>query len=224
MKVKPSKKKIIKTEIKQEKKIIIKKNIFRSEYLEDVTEQIFPIETVDIIKKVSFWSTYFFKLWRIPARLRYARYMKNPNRRVGVNLELNNGVHALFGVYEQGEGFKYRDKKYLFDIKSKYWVVGLNMNFYDFHEDICLPIKREIPSDIIKTTIEQNDINEVAYAINPATLERFERSKIAEGIMKGQAIDSALNIVITLGILSICMISLVLVIVAWKLNVFGQSG
>lgn len=202
----------------------IKVNPFQKDILEDIKKQVFPLEQEEIIKKVPFWRTYFFALWNIKARRAYANFIKNPPRRVGVRMEMNNGHHAIFGIYEISGGFTYRDKKYLFDIENKYWVIGLNMFFYDFHEDICLPIKREIPSNEVKTALEQSDISEVAYAINPATLERFERSKIAEGIMKGQSIDDRMNLLTILIALNIILTVGVFAVVAWKLGLVPSGG
>jgi len=77
----------------------------------------------------------------------------------------------------------------LFDNEAKYYIIDSKLWCYDYHENFTLPIKRKIPLTHIKKSLEHSNISEVEYATNPSTLERFTISKIAEGIMKGQAID-----------------------------------
>ncbi len=115
------------------------------------------------------------------------------DKTVLVNMELLNGMHQTFLVKEKNEGFKFKGNKYLFDDESKYLNVSAKTYSFDFHERISIPVKRSIPVSEIKATLEQSRISEVEYAINPSTLERFETSKIAEGIMKGQKIDEMMR-------------------------------
>lgn len=175
-----------------------------------------------ILKPVSGYSI-MTKPWKFMQWWRYREYRLNPHKRICVQMELNNGHHRTFVLVENFEGFKYRDKKYLFDVKSKFWNIDMNMFCYTFHEDICLPIKVELPTDLIKTTLEEVDMSEVAYAINPKTLERFETSKIAEGIMKGQAIDNALKMLFLVLVIVGVLVILILIIVSWKLGVIGEA-
>jgi len=142
-----------------------------------------------------------------------------PERTVLINLELSNGFFKRFLVLEKDGGFKYRGKKFLLDNETKYYCIDDKLWCYDFHEECSLPIninnkvpskelrdqtikdfsevgisiKRHMPVNEIKKIIESSGLTEVEYAINPATLERFETAKIAEGIMKGQAIDEFLR-------------------------------
>lgn len=113
----------------------------------------------------------------------------HPETTALVSMELLNGFHRLFVVKENDEGFQYRGKKYLFDNEAKYYIIDSKLWCYDYHENFTLPIKRKIPLTHIKKSLEHSNISEVEYATNPSTLERFTISKIAEGIMKGQAID-----------------------------------
>ncbi len=113
----------------------------------------------------------------------------HPEKTALVSMELLNGFHRLFIVKENDEGFQYRNKKYLFDNEAKYYIIDSKLWCYDYHENFTLPIKRKIPLTHIKKSLEHSNISEVEYATNPSTLERFTISKIAEGIMKGQAID-----------------------------------
>jgi len=120
-------------------------------------------------------------------------------------------MHRQFLVIENDGGFRYQNKKYIFDNESKYFVIDAKLWAFDFHEayvmpikrkvklstkktitieeDLGFPIKREIPITQIRKTLEHASISEVEYASNPSTLERFIVARIAEGIMKGQQLD-----------------------------------
>ena len=110
-----------------------------------------------------------------------------------INMELVNGFHRSFIVIEKEGGFKFRDKKYIFDDDSKYYNMDAKLYVFDYHENITLPIKRKIPVTAIKKTIESTDSIDIEYAINPSTLQRFMTAKIAEGVMKGTMLDEFLR-------------------------------
>lgn len=114
---------------------------------------------------------------------------RNPHKIVLINMELMNGFHLSFQVTENEEGFNYRNKKYLFDNESKYYNLDVKLWCYDFHEMFSIPVKRTIPVLAIQNSIQSSKITEIEHATNPATLERFAVSKIAEGIMRGAQMD-----------------------------------
>ena len=110
-----------------------------------------------------------------------------------INIELVNGFHRSMVVIENDGGFKFRDKKYIFDDDSKYYNMDAKLYCFDYHENLALPIKRKIPVTAIKKTIESTDDIDIEYAINPSTLQRFMTAKIAEGVMKGTMLDEFLR-------------------------------
>lgn len=146
----------------------------------------------------------------------------NPDKLMIANIEMNNGFHKTILIVAKGDGFKYNGKKYLFDNDMKYYNFSLGYWCYDYHEDITLPIIRKTPVNEIKNVIENSNISEVEYALNPSTIERFETSKIAEGIMKGQKLDEFMTKVIVL--LFIVVVSTVfhLILYMYKSGVFNS--
>lgn len=138
---------------------------------------------------------------------------RNPHKIVIINLELANGFHRTFYVKEEKTGFRYLNKNYVFDIDARYYNLDLSYWCYDFHEEFTLPIKQEVPEgyrydknneiyfpltrrfpiQAIKKALENSNITEIEYATNPSVLQRFITSEIAEGIMKGAAINDFLR-------------------------------
>ena len=55
----------------------------------------------------------------------------------------------------------------------------------------------------IKMEDFKDKISEVEYASNPATLDRFIRAKIAEGMMRGNAIDEIMKQLKLFGIITL---------------------
>lgn len=167
-----------------------------------------------LVKNKSKMSLRYWKDWW------YER--KHPATTSLINMELLNGFHKLFLVKEKDEGFKYRGKKYLFDNEAKYFIIDSKLWAYDYHETFSLPIKRVIPVTNIRKTIEQSGVSEVEYATNPATLERFAVSKIAEGIMRGAELDAVFKFLKLMSVIILVVVVLHLVLFAQKSGVLSQ--
>jgi len=146
-------------------------------------------------------------MWFSPRRWRRQYQLNKEDKAVLVNMELRNGNWVTFVVLDSDGGFKYEGGYYRLDNEMKYYNLSAKMWMYDFHQDFAIPMKRIIPVADIQKTVESSGITEVEYATNPATLERFTVAKIAEGIMRGQAIDDFLKqirlIIIVIAVASI---------------------
>lgn len=118
---------------------------------------------------------------------------KQIHKTIGINMELRNGNWVTFMVLDKEGGFKYESGYYRFDDEMKYYNITAGMWMYDYHQNFSIPLKRKIPISDVQKTVESSGITEVEYATNPATLERFTVAKIAEGVMRGQAIDDFLK-------------------------------
>ena len=139
-----------------------------------------------------------------------------PDKTLLVNMELLNGFHKLFLVVEKDNGFRYRNKQYIFDNESKYYIIDAKLWCYDFHEDFTIPIKRKIPVSAIKKAVELSELTEVENSVNPATIERFLKAKIAEGIMKGQQLDIVFKQLKLIGIVTMLSSVIMLILFLFK--------
>ncbi len=145
-----------------------------------------------------------------------------PDKAIMINMELLNGFHKLFLVIERDGGFRYRSKRYLFDNESKYYIIDAKLWCYDFHEDLTIPVKRKIPITDIKKAIEFSSLTEVENAVNPATIERFLKAKIAEGIMKGQQMDIVFKQLKMIGIITMLSSVIMLILFLFKTGMLQQ--
>lgn len=135
-----------------------------------------PLDNVSKMN-IKFWISKFKEKYR-------------PAKCVLINFETLAGFHTHFLVTEKDGGFKYGVNQYVFDEELKYYVISAKLWAYDFHEGFTLPIKRRIPINEIRKSIVSSKITDVEYATNPRLIKEFMTSKIAEGIMKGSALDS----------------------------------
>lgn len=202
--------------MKQKKKIVLKdtKNEYKTLDEELIEDKQDGIKTIDYYKRRQRTIKEKVKEW-------YLRKYKKGHI-IMINMELSSGNHRTFIVTENKEGFKYRQKKYLFDNQSKYYNSDFGYYAYDFHEELSLPIKRIVPINDIRTSLETLDVTEVEYAINPTTLERFETSKIAEGIMKGQKLDDFMKKVLVLLVIIVVVTLLHAILFMQKAGIFAQ--
>jgi hypothetical protein len=132
-----------------------------------------------------------------------------------INMELNNGMHTTFIVQEKEGLFKFRGKKYVFDDSLKYYHLPSGLFAFNYHEGFAMPIIAKIDLNEVQKITADSNITEIEYMTNPAVLERFTVSKIAEGIMKGQQLDAFFR-----QIRLIVIITLLLVILDVLLFVF----
>jgi hypothetical protein len=139
-----------------------------------------------------------------------------------INMELSNGFHATFIVSEDGGGFKYNGKRYIFDDALKYWHLTSGLYAYNYHEGFALPIIAKIDLNEINKAVSGSGITEIEYMTNPITLERFTVSKIAEGIMKGQQLDAFFRQIRLLIIITLLVASLNLILFVFKTGMLKQ--
>ena len=168
-----------KINLKPSKEIKLKKEKLVPVVLPDT-----PLKSFSLIKVHKKTSFAYWRAWFID------RYL--PSKALMINMELLNGFHRSFIIVGGDDGFIFRGKKYLFDDEFKYYNMDAKLYAYDYHEGLALSIKRKIPMQNIKKTIESADLD-TQYAINPSTLQRFMTAKIAEGVMKGTMVDEFLR-------------------------------
>ena len=149
---------------------------------------------------------------------------REKSRLVIINMELNNGHHNTFYVTEEGESFKHKGSRYIFDIKLKYYNVGFNEYCYDYHESFNLPIKREFPINDTKTAIESSGMIDSQYATNPSTLERFMNSSIIEMMLRGGAIDKLIKILLIIGAFGLIISVSHLILYMYQSGIFDNLG
>lgn len=194
---------------KKEKTKVQKQIIYVNKYLNhDLTS----IKNIDKQKfyyeaeKRDFFAkkgSFFLNLIDIKGYLRRRLKKKYPDKAVLIRMEMNNGQYKEFVVKEdEKNGFKHGNKKYIFDLDAKYYVIDSNIWAYDYHESLCMPVQRRIPVNDIKETMEHSNITEVENAVNPVTLERFIKSEIAQGILQGATIGKLFKVILILLIIT----------------------
>ena len=143
---------------------------------------------------------------------------RHPDSMALVHMELMNGFHMTMLVREKEEGFVYKGKKFLFDTEAKYYDLGAKLYVYDYHESFTLPVKRKIPVSDIRRGIEESDgaVNDIEYATNPKTLQNFAISKIAEGIMRGAALDEVFRFLKLVSIITLVVTIIHLLLFVFK--------
>lgn len=139
-----------------------------------------------------------------------------------INMELINGFHKRFLVLESDDSFLFKGKRYVIDHTQKYFIVDDKMWALDYHESFTNPIERKLPVGDIKEILESPNMSEVEYATNPKTLQRFIISKVAEGIMRGQALDDFLRQVRLMIILILCIVAGHFLYILIKTGAFEQ--
>ncbi|KKM79304.1 hypothetical protein LCGC14_1351230 [marine sediment metagenome] len=115
---------------------------------------------------------------------------RHPDKTMLINMEMVNGFHRTFIIKNKENRFKYGGRIYLIDNDLKYYNLDSKLYQLDYHENLTIPVKRSIPVEQIRKSIQSSSIVPV-QATNPALIEKFTQSKILESLMKGgQFMDS----------------------------------
>jgi len=116
-----------------------------------------------------------------------------PERSYIINMELRNGMHDTFLISTKKNYFKYMGGTYVIDPQLQHFHVASRTYALDYHQDIPLPIKREIPVKDIQKTIKELgriDPDQLTTAMNPLSLEAFIEGRVIEQLMKAQDIEA----------------------------------
>lgn len=157
---------------------------------------------------------------------------KFPAKIVLVRIEMNNGTHREFLVKDDASGFTFNGGRYVFDLDDRYWVVDSLTWAYDFHESLSISlknivkpnpdlvklvddleqeskkgIKKRIPVNDIKETIEQSGVTEVENSLNPIVLERVIKSEIIQAILQGSALGRLFRVILILIIIILIVVA-----------------
>lgn len=181
---------------------------------DSVIGKLTPIDENIHIKKQGMLSLQRYKQW----------WYKNTkaHKSMIVNIELLNGNMRSFITIEDAEKIKYGDKIYIVDTDAKTYNMDLKMWQISYHEQYTLPVKIRIPANKIRNQLRDDPNVEVEYASNPSTLERFVISRIAEGIMKGQALDEFMRQIRLISIIG-CLATIILLLMFMvKTGMFSQ--
>jgi hypothetical protein len=129
-----------------------------------------------------------------------------PGSMLMINMELVSGDHKHFRVIPVNNKFNWKKGSYIVDESLKYYDITYKMYCLDYHESICLPLKRMIDPESVKKELFKVGISDVDNAINPVSLKTFVESNIVQQMIKGADIDNLLNF-LRLMIILVCIIS-----------------
>lgn len=207
-------KKIRKSNLTAQKEIVYKEKFLNHDLTEfkDLDKKKFYYEAhgKDFFAKK---GSFFLRLLDLKGYKNRKMKKKHPDKIVLIRMEMNNGQYREFPVIEdEKNGFKRNGNKYIFDLDARYYVIDSNIWAYDFHESLTMPVKRRIPVNEIKSSMEHSNITEVENAINPVTLERFIKSEIAQGILQGAMIGKLFKVMLILIIITLVINGIDLVI------------
>lgn len=110
-----------------------------------------------------------------------------------INMQLRNGFHNTFLISTNSNSFKYKGGNYVIDETLKYYNINAKCFSIDYHQDLSIPVRREIQIDEIKKAVKNSGLTEEEMSLNPKVLQSFIDSKIAEGVLRGQQIDEFLR-------------------------------
>jgi hypothetical protein len=119
-----------------------------------------------------------------------------------VNMQLTNGTFFQFVTLIKDGGFKFDKGFYLIDDLQKYYISSSKMWAFDYHEELCFPIRRTINvTDIKKDLYESNEV-ELETAVNPVSLQKFMESTVIQKLLAGAELEDAMRMMKMIGIIT----------------------
>jgi len=142
-----------------------------------------PKENYNPAKKGLKWTNIFHLWTRLKNRFR-------GHKAIIANFQLFNGDHDTVIAFLDEEGsFKYRDGIYITDDTLRYWHKGMRKYAYDYHEGLCIPVKREIPAKEIVMTMESTNLDNITYATNPSTLKTYINNNVIKQLVQSATLS-----------------------------------
>jgi hypothetical protein len=138
-----------------------------------------------------------------------------------VNMQLTNGTFFQFVTRINDGGFKFDKGFYLIDDLQKYYISSSKMWAFDYHEELCFPIRRTINvTDIKKDLYESNEV-ELETAVNPVSLQKFMESTVIQKLLAGAELEDAMRMMKMLSIITLVVVSISLLILLKIAGLFG---
>ena len=146
------------------------------------------------------------------------RNKHHPLSSVKVNMELSNGEVMPFVTTIKDGGFIFDKGFYIVDENAKYFDNNAGLWCFDYHEELCFPVKKNINLHKVKEEVYSGDDVELETAINPKSLQKFMESTVIQKLLAGAEMEDSLS-----KIKMFCLITLV-VTAATLLLVINMSG
>lgn len=167
---------------------------------EDTKKMFYILKKIKLIDTKKRWES--IKAWFYPSKIFL------------IHMELSNGFHVQFVTPVSKGSFKYQGAEYIIDDSFKYYDMAAKLWCLDYHQELSIPIKRQISIKNIKKAIEIKGITDVDTAINPITLRQFIESEVIQKVMAGAEMDKALKtmrIMIIITLISSLISTLILI-------------
>lgn len=146
------------------------------------------------------------------------RNKHHPLSSIKVNMELSNGEVMPFVTTIKDGGFVFDKGFYIVDENAKYFDNNARMWCFDYHEELCFPVKKQIRLHAVKEEVYSGDDVELETAINPKSLQKFMESTVIQKLLAGAEMEDSLA-----RIKMFCLVTLV-VTAATLLIVINMSG
>jgi len=109
------------------------------------------------------------------------------NKTFIANFCLRNGKHTTVLVRSTKNYFKYLGGTYIIDDTLAYDNISSKFLMLDYHQDFCLPIKREIKWNDIQDAIEASGRYEIESSTNPSALTKILEADIGGGVARASS-------------------------------------
>lgn len=143
-----------------------------------------------------------------------------PLKTVMINMQLMNGQVMQFIVKVDNYGFSFNEGFYLIDDDCKYYNTSSKLWCFDYHEELCFPIKRTIKINNIKKEIVESDEIELETAINPVSLNGFIKSTVIQKVLAGGELEDSMRFMKTMNILNLILSAICILMLANLMGVF----
>lgn len=154
--------------------------------------------------------------YRADKKQPWTKRLKNmffSSRTILALMEMRSGNWRLMTINEKHDTFRFMEGEYVIDPTLKKWCSDAKMYFLRYHQDFSLPIEQEVKFKEVRDTMEFSQSIEVIESTNPLTLARLSDSRIAEQVMKGQAIDDFFKFAKTALIAILIMVGITLALI-----------
>ena len=119
-----------------------------------------------------------------------------------INMELRSGKHVTMVVSGKQPTFDFQGGLYMIHESAKYYNASVGMYCLDYHQDIDLPLKKEVPVDEIKKMVEMVNGADMILGIDPYVIKQYQKSEYVKNILSGHEMSSFFRKLLFIGLIS----------------------
>jgi len=153
---------------------------------------------------------------------------RSPEDTMLIHMQLKTGFHTQFIAIVNNQSFLYKKKVYIVDDQFRYYDMSQGLYALDYHEDIAIPIERNIDANKIKRVVKKfgDDTGQknIENRLDPKSISNFITGEVIQRVMQGLDAIKRLNFMLIVMILNFLFTFFMFLIILQQSGILKNFG